>query len=276
MNFLIEPFEYPFMQHALIGSLLISITCAVLGVYVVLRRMAFIGDAVSHTTLPGLVIAYLNQWNLLIGAVLAAVTTAIGIGWLSQRQHLREDTAIGIMFTGMFALGIVLISTVNSYRDFSHMLFGNILGVTTADLISMAVVAMLVLGVLALLHKELMLASVDPSHARSIGLNPSGLRYVLLVLLAFAVVAGIQAVGVVLTSALLVTPAATAALLTRRLIPMMIIASAIACLSSVIGLYLSFYMSISSGGAIVLTCTGIFTLIFVIKLMLPAQQVQHA
>jgi manganese/iron transport system permease protein len=276
MNYLIDPFAYPFMQHALIGSLLISITCAVLGVYVVLRRMAFIGDAVSHTTLPGLVIAYLNQWNLLIGAVLAAVTTAIGIGWLSQRQHLREDTAIGIMFTGMFALGIVMISTVNSYRDFSHMLFGNILGVTTTDLISMAIVAVLVLGVLALLHKELVLASVDPSHARSIGLNPSMLRYVLLVLLAFAVVAGIQAVGVVLTSALLVTPAATAALLTRRLIPMMIIACAIACLSSIVGLYLSFYLSISSGGAIVLTCTGIFTLIFVIKLMLPTQQVQHA
>ncbi|MFG0248760.1 MAG: metal ABC transporter permease [Phycisphaeraceae bacterium JB051] len=276
MNYLIEPFEYPFMQHALIGSLLISITCAVLGVYVVLRRMAFIGDAVAHTTLPGLVIAYLNQWNLLIGAVLAAVSTAIGIGWLSQRQHLREDTAIGIMFTGMFALGIVMISTVNSYRDFSHMLFGNILGVTTTDLISMAVVAAIVLGVLMLLHKELMLASVDPSHARSIGLNPSFLRYVLLVLLAFAVVAGIQAVGVVLTSALLVTPAATAALLTRRLITMMIIACVIACLSSLVGLYLSFYLSISSGGAIVLTCTGIFTLIFAVKQILPAQQVQHA
>jgi manganese/iron transport system permease protein len=276
MNVLIEPFEYPFMQHALIGSLLISITCAVLGVYVVLRRMAFIGDAVSHTTLPGLVIAYLNQWNLLIGAVLAAVTTAIGIGWLSQRQNLREDTAIGIMFTGMFALGIVMISTVNSYRDFSHMLFGNILGVTTNDLTSMAVVAVVVLGVLMLLHKELMLASVDPSHARSIGLNPSFLRYVLLVLLAFAVVAGIQAVGVVLTSALLVTPAATAALLTRRLVHMMIIACVIACISSLVGLYLSFYLSISSGGAIVLTCTGIFTLIFVIKQLLSTPQVQHA
>lgn len=262
MNRLYEPLSYPFMQQAALAILMISVTCAALGVYVVLRRMAFFGDAVAHTTLPGLVIAYLNQWNLLVGAVLAAVTTALGIGWLSRRQQLQEDTAIGVLFTGMFALGIVLISTVRSYRDFSHMLFGNILGVTHADLWAIAVVAVVVLGLLALIHKELVLCSVDPSHARAIGLNPDRLRYILLVLMALAVVSGIQAVGVVLTSALLVTPAATAGLMTKRLVPMMVIAAATACASGICGLYASYYLSISSGGAIVLVCTAVFAVVF--------------
>ena len=262
MSWLYEPLVYPFMQQAALAILMISVTCAALGVYVVLRRMAFFGDAVAHTTLPGLVIAYLNQWNLLVGAVLAAVTTALGIGWLSRRQQLQEDTAIGVLFTGMFALGIVLISTVQSYRDFSHMLFGNILGITDADLYAIAVVAVVVLGLLALVHKELVLCSVDPGHAHAIGLNPDRLRYILLVLMALAVVTGIQAVGVVLTSALLVTPAATAGLLTKRLVPMMVIAAAIACASGISGLYASYYLSISSGGAIVLVCTAIFAVVF--------------
>ncbi|MDA8020646.1 MAG: metal ABC transporter permease [Thermoanaerobaculia bacterium] len=262
MSWLFEPLAYPFMRQAALAILMISVTCAALGVYVVLRRMAFFGDAVAHTTLPGLVIAYLNQWNLLVGAVLAAVTTALGIGWLSRRQQLQEDTAIGVLFTGMFALGIVLISTVQSYRDFSHMLFGNILGVTHSDLWAIGVVAVVVLGTLALLHKELMLCSVDPNHARAIGLDPDRLRYLLLVLMALAVVTGIQAVGVVLTSALLVTPAATSGLVTKRLVPMMTIAAAIACASGICGLYASYYLSISSGGAIVLVCTIVFALVF--------------
>ena len=262
MTWLLRPLQYPFMHHALIAAVLIGATCALLGVYVVFRRMAFIGDAVAHTTLPGLVVAYLNQWNLFAGAVVAAVGTALGIGWLSQRRGLREDTAIGVVFTAMFAAGVVLISTVDSYRDFSHMLFGNILGVTTADLISIAAVAVIVLGTLLLFHKELVLTSVDPQHARAIGLSPDRMRYVLLVLLALAVVTAIQAVGVVLTSSLLITPAAAAALLTRRLGVMMVIAVAIAVVSAIAGLYASFYLSISSGGAIVLACSAIFGLAF--------------
>ena len=253
---------YPFMRQAALAIVLISVTCAALGVYVVLRRMAFFGDAVAHTTLPGLVIAYMNQWNLLVGAVVAAVTTALGIGWLSRRRQLQEDTAIGVLFTGMLALGIVLISTVRSYRDFSHMLFGNILGVTPGDLWAIGGVAVVVLGLLALVHKELMLCSVDPGHARAIGLDPDRLRYLLLVLMALAVVTGIQAVGVVLTSALLVTPAATARLMTQRLVPMMILSAVIACVSGICGLYASYYLSISSGGAIVLVCTLVFAFVF--------------
>ncbi|HET9224546.1 MAG TPA: metal ABC transporter permease, partial [Roseiflexaceae bacterium] len=133
MEWLIAPLRFSFMQTGLLAATLVGLTCATLGVYVVLRRMAFIGDALSHTVLPGLVVAYLRGWNLLAGAVIAGVLTAVGIGWLSRRNEVREDTAIGIMFTGMFALGILLISTARSFRDLSHILFGNILGVSTGD-----------------------------------------------------------------------------------------------------------------------------------------------
>jgi len=264
MHWFLDPLQYGFMRQALLASILIGATCSLLGVYVVLRRMAFMGDAVAHTTLPGLVVAYLNHWNLFLGAVVAAVATAIGIGWLSRRQKIREDTAIGVLFSGMFSLGIVLISRVKSYRDFSHMLFGNILGVTTGDLIGIIVVTILVAGTLWLFHKELTLTTVDPWHGQVIGLSADAIRYLLLVLLALAVVTGIQAVGVALTTALLVTPAATASLVTRRLGRMLWLSVLFSTMSSVIGLYASYYLSISSGGAIVLACTLIFGIVFVV------------
>lgn len=258
LNWLLEPFQYTFMQSGLLAAALVGLTCAVIGVYVVLRRMAFIGDALAHTVLPGLVIAYLNQWNLVGGATVAGLATALLIGWLAQRQEVREDTAIGIVFTGMFALGILLMSTVRSFRDFSHILFGNILGVTTRDMLFIAIVALIVLTVLALFHKELELTSVDPGYAAVIGVRVDGLRYMLLALLALTVVSAIQAVGVVLTSALLITPAATASFLTNRLRPMMALATLVAVGSGVIGLYASYYASVSSGAAIVLVCTLCF------------------
>jgi len=227
--------------------------------------MAFMGDAIAHTTLPGLVVAYLNQWNLFFGAIIAAIITALGIGWLSRREQLREDTAIGVLFSGMFALGIVLISTARSYRDFSHMLFGNVLGVTTGDLAGIIVTGVVVVTCLLIFQKELMLTTVDPLHAQVIGLSSERMRYLLLILLALAVVTAIQAVGVVLTSALLVTPAATASLLTKRLNRMLILSVMFSTLSSVIGLYASYYLSVSSGGAIVLACTTLFGMVFAFK-----------
>lgn len=263
MGWLIDPLDYAFMRSGMLAALLVGLTCATLGVYVVLRQMAFIGDALAHTVLPGLVVAYLNSWNLFGGAVVAGVLTALGIGWLSRRREVREDTAIGILFTGMFALGILLISTVRSFRDLSHILFGDILGVTATDLALIAGVALLVLLVLVLFHKELELTSFDPIHAQVIGLPADIVRYGLLMLLALTVVVGIQAVGVVLTNALLITPAATAALLTRRLPRMMVIAAAIAMLSGLVGLYASYYFSVSSGAAIVLTCTACFGLAWI-------------
>jgi manganese/iron transport system permease protein len=264
-EWLIEPFRYGFMQTALVAAILIGVACASIGVYVVLRRMAFIGDALAHTILPGLAVAYVNQWNLFGGALVAGVLTALGIGWLSRRDAIREDTAIGIMFTGMFALGVLLISTVRSFRDLTHILFGNILGVTTGDLALIAVITVATLALLFLFHKELELTSFDPIHAEVIGLKADRLRYLLLVLLAFTVVSSIQVVGVVMTSALLVTPAAAAALLTDRLPRMIGIAVVIAIVSGIIGLYASYYADLASGAAIVLTSTALFALAWVVR-----------
>ncbi|PJF48084.1 MAG: metal ABC transporter permease [Chloroflexi bacterium] len=258
LDWFLAPFQYNFMRTAALAGVLVSLTCASLGAYVVLRRMAFIGDALAHTVLPGLVIAYLNRWNMTIGAVLAGIATALGIGWLSRRREVREDTAIGILFTGMFALGILLMSSVRSFRDFTHMLFGYIVGVTDAQLRLFALIALVVLVVLMLLHKELELTSFDPTHAEVIGLRPDRLRDVLLVLMALAVVGAIQAVGVVLTSALLIVPAAAAAMLTRRLAPMMVFASVIAVLATLVGLLASYHLDVSSGATIVLTCIVCF------------------
>ncbi|GAB4545748.1 MAG: metal ABC transporter permease [Anaerolineae bacterium] len=258
-NDLIEPFvRFAFMRNALLAVILIGLVCATIGVYVVLRRMAFIGDALAHTILPGIVFAYINRANLFIGAVIAAIATALGIGWLSRRETVREDTAIGVMFTFMFALGILMMSAQNSFRDFTHILFGNILGVTQDDLILIAIVAAVVLSALWLFHKELELTSYDPIHAQVIGLRPNIVRYGLLILLALTVVTAIQAVGVVLTSAMLVTPAATASLLTRRLPRMMFIASVVAIGSGAMGIYLSYRLNLATGAVIVLTCTLAF------------------
>jgi manganese/iron transport system permease protein len=260
VEWVVGPFQYGFMRTAAIAGMLVGVTCALLGIYVVLRRMAFIGDALAHTVLPGLVIAYLNRWNMVGGALLAGIATALGIGWLSRRREIREDTAIGILFTGMFALGILLMSAVRSFRDFSHMLFGYIVGVTDDQLRLFALISLAIGIVLALLHKELELTSFDPTHAEVIGLRPDRLRYVLLVLMALAVVGAIQAVGVVLTSALLIVPAAAASLLTRRLPSMMALAAAIAVFASLIGLLVSYHLDVSSGATIVLACIACFLL----------------
>ncbi|XWX02980.1 metal ABC transporter permease [Aggregatilineales bacterium SYSU G02658] len=260
IDWLAAPFRFQFMQTALMAAVLVGLACASIGVYVVLRRMAFIGDALAHTILPGVVIAYLNQANLQVGALAAGLATALGIGWLSRRQAIREDTAIGVVFTGMFAFGVLLMSTTRSFRDFTHILFGNVLGVTVSDLQMIAVITGGVLLTLALFHKELELTSFDPTHAEVIGLRAARLRYLLLVLLAFTVVSSIQLVGVVMTTALLITPAAAASMLTVRLWRMMAIAAVIAVSSGVIGLYASFYANVASGAAIVLASTGFFAL----------------
>lgn len=258
LDWLADPFRYQFMQNGLWASVLVGIACATLGCYVVLRRMAFIGDALAHTALPGLVVAYLAGWSLFGGALVAGVVTALGIGWLSRREGVREDTAIGVLFTGMFALGILLLTRTRSYRDLTHVLFGNVLGVTQRDLLLIGGIAVTVVVVLALVHKELELTSCDPVYAEVIGIRVDGVRYLLLILLALTVVTGIQVVGVVLTSALLVTPAAAASLVTNRMPRMMALASLIAVGSAVSGLYASYYGAVSSGAAIVLSCTACF------------------
>jgi ABC-type Mn2+/Zn2+ transport system permease subunit len=265
IEWLLEPLSFSFMRTGFAAAALVGVTCAAIGVYVVLRRMAFIGDALAHTVLPGLVVAYLNSWSLFGGALVAGLLTALGIGWVSRRGIVREDTAIGVLFTAMFALGILLMSTVRSFRDLSHILFGNILGVRPDDLLLIAAIAGGVILTLGLAHKELELTSYDPTYAEVIGLRADRLRYLLLALLAFTVVSCIQVVGVVLTSALLVTPAAAAGLLTQRLPRMMLVAALIAVGSSVVGLYASYYANVASGAAIVLACTTCFAVAWAIN-----------
>lgn len=264
-QWLIAPFAYQFMQNALIASLLIAATCGIIGSYVVLRRLAFIGDALAHTALPGVVIAYMNGWSLVGGALAAGVMTALGIGWMARKSTLREDTAIGVIFTAMFALGILLMSRLQSFRDLSHILFGNILGVQSQELWLMTGVALVVLVVLVLFHKELELTSFDSTHAEVIGIQSNRLRTMLLILLAFTVVTGIQVVGVVLTSALLVTPAAAASLITSDLRRMMVVSALIGAGSAFVGLLLSYYFAVATGAAIVLTCTAVFGMIVLIN-----------
>ncbi len=267
MHFLIEPFQYSFIQRGVLAALIIGITCAVLGIYVVLRRMANIGHALTHSALPGLVVAYLLGGNLFIGAAVATIFTALGIGLISKNDEVYEDTAIGIMPTAMFALGILLMSTTRSFRDLSSMLFGNILGVTDQDLILIAVISLVVLGTLILFYKEFELFSVDPDYAKTIGISLAGIRYALLFLLALTVVTGIQAVGTILTNALLIAPVASARLLTNKLRDMVLIACAIAVASALSGVYLSYYFGLSSGAAIVFVCTLSFAVCWIIKFL---------
>ena len=265
VQWVLQPLQFSFMQSAFLAVVLVGLTCAALGCYVVLRRMAFIGDAIAHTALPGIVVAYLQGINIFFGALVAGLLTALGIGWLSGREELREDTAIGVLFTSMFALGVVIISKSRSFRDFSSMLFGDPLGVTHTDLLFFAIIAVLVLGTVALLYKELELTSVDPSYAVVIGLRAKWMRNLLLVLLSLAVVTGIRAVGVILISALLITPAAAASLVTRSLLQMMIVGSLIAVASGVIGLYASFYYNVAAGASIVLAGSGLFAVAFSVR-----------
>ncbi len=262
MDWLLDPLHYDFFVRALVVGTLLGVTCGAIGCFVVLRGMAFIGDALAHAILPGVVIAYLLGVSIVGGAVIAGVLTALLISAISRTEEVREDAAIGIVFTGAFALGIVLISRVQGYmRDLSHFLFGNILGIAPADMYVTATIALVVLLGLALWYRELLVSSFDPGHARAIGLRLGLLHLGLTTLLALTVVGGIQAVGVVLVAALLVTPAATARLLTDRLPVMIGLAAALGSGAAVIGLYASYYISIASGGAVVLTSTLIFVLV---------------
>lgn len=265
LEFLIEPFTYGFMRTSLTALLLIGIASAVLGVFVVLRRMAFIGDALAHTALPGVVSAYMLGWDLFYGALGAGVVTSLGISWFTRHKTIREDTAIGVVFTGMFALGIFMISTLRSYRDFNHILFGNILGVRVEQLLPIGAVAVFILGTLFLLRKELIWTTVDPVHSATLGLSPHLIRTILLLLLALAVTVGIQAAGVVLTSALLITPPAAASLLTKRLSRMVALSVLFSVGSGTVGLYASYYLNVSSGASIVLTATLIFAVAWVVR-----------
>jgi ABC-type Mn2+/Zn2+ transport system permease subunit len=263
IDWIITPLTYSFMQRGMLASLMVGILCAVIGCYVVLRGMAFMGDAIAHAILPGVAIAYLLHGNLMAGALVAAVIVALGIGLLSRQGTLKEDTAIGILFAAALALGVALISTIQTYAvDLTHILFGNILGVSTNDLWLTAGLGIVVLATIALLYKEFLVISFDSVLAATLHLPAELLRNLMLVLLALTVVVSLQTVGVGLVAAMLVTPGATAYLLTRRLPAMMAVSAIIGAISGISGLYLSFYANIASGAAIVLIASAIFMLAF--------------
>lgn len=264
-QWLLNPLNYPFMQRSMLVSLLVGILCAVIGCYVVLRGMAFLGDALAHAILPGVAIAYLLHGSLLLGGLIAAVIVAVGIGFFSRQGELKEDTAIGILFATALALGVALISTIQTYAtDLTHILFGNILGVSQADLWLTAALSGGVLLVIVAFYKEFMIISFDPVLAATLRLKAELLRNMLLILLALTVVISLKTVGVGLVTAMLVTPGATAYLLTRRLPAMMAVAAVIGAISGLAGMYLSFYANIASGAAIVLIASFFFLLVYLL------------
>ena len=263
LNWLLTPFTYEFMQRGLIASVIVGIICSVIGCYVVIRSMAFMGDAMAHAILPGVAIAYILNGSLTLGALVASIVIALGIGQLSKQGRLKEDTAIGILFSAFLALGILIISSIRTYAvDLSHILFGNILGVSRNDLIFTAVTGFIILLFIFIFYKEFMIISFDQVFARAVKIPVEVYRNFMLVLMALTIVASIQTVGVVMIAAMLVTPAASAFLLSKRLPVMMGISCLIGVLSSIIGLYISYYANVASGAAIVLTATVIFLIIF--------------
>jgi manganese/iron transport system permease protein len=260
---ILDPMAFGFMQRGLAASVLVGVVCAVMGTFVVLKGLAFIGDAVSHATFPGLVIAYLLGAPLYIGGAIAAVVTALAIGFVSRRGRLRFDTSVGVLFAGTFAFGVLLFSGIRNYvADLLGYLLGNVLGISLGDLAQVAILSAIVLAVVLLIRKELLFATFDPLGAAASGLPVALLEYLLLALLGVTIVVSIQAVGIIMVVAMLVTPSATAQLLVVRFGQMMAIAVVIAAVSAVVGLYASFYLNLASGASIVL----VETLFFVVAL----------
>jgi manganese/iron transport system permease protein len=257
--FFVDPMTYGFMQRGLIAAVLIGIVCAVMGVFVVLKGLAFIGDAVSHAAFPGLVVAYIIGAPLYIGGAIAAVVTALAIGLVTRRTRLRFDTSVGVLFAGTFAFGVMLFSTIKGYvTDLLGYLLGNVLGIGVADLAQVAILGAVVLAIVLVVRKEMLFATFDPLGAAASGLPVARLEYLLLALLGVTIVVSIQAVGIIMVVAMLVTPAATAQLLVIRFGRMMVVSVVLAAVSAVAGLYMSFYLNLASGASIVLVETLFF------------------
>lgn len=254
-----EPLSFGFMQRGLLASVLVAIICGVLGSFVVLKGLAFIGDALAHASFGGVALAFVLGANIYLGAFVFALATALGIGAISQRGRVSADTAIGVLFSGTFALGILIISRVESYTtDLFGYLFGDVLSITAQDLATITVSGLVVLALVAAFYRRLLFVAFDPTVAAASGVPARGLEYLLLALLGVTIVTAIQAVGIVLVVALLVTPAATASLLARRFHHMILISVLVGCLSALLGIYVSYYLDVASGAAIILVATALF------------------
>lgn len=259
IELLLEPLAYGIFVRALIASALVGVVCAVVGTYVVLRGIAFIGDAIAHAGFPGVVAAYMLAIPFYLGAAVAAVGTALAIGYVTKRSGLRQDTAIGVLFAGTFAFGVFLFSTIQGYvADLFSFLLGNVLAISQTDLIALLALGLGVVVVVALLWKELLYATFDPLGAAASGMPVDRLEYLFLALVALTIVVSLQAVGIILVVAMLITPAATAQMLTARFTRLMLLAALVGVASAIMGLYLSFWLQVASGATIVLVETALF------------------
>lgn len=261
-HWLVEPLQYGFMQRSLLIAVIVGLICALVGSYLMVQRLALLGDAISHSVLPGLAIAFLLDINIFVGAFLAGILSTVLITLIHTRSPIKEDAAMGIVFSAFFALGITLITVIQKENkiDLNHFLFGNILGVTGADVRDTSIIAIVILVVVLLMYKELLFYTFDPLGAQAAGLPVNALNFGLMVLIALTVVASLKAVGVILVLSLLITPSATAYLLVPRLHQVMLLGAAIGVFSSISGMYLSYWYNLPSGPAIVLVASGCFIL----------------
>ena len=262
IDYLLEPLQYDFMIRALITTVIAAVVCALLSCWLVLTGWSLMGDAVSHAVLPGVVLAYLVGAPFALGALIFGFFAVALIGAIRDTSRVKEDAAIGIVFTTLFALGLVLISVIPSQTDLSHIVFGNILGVSDGDLLQIGVLAAIAFTVLIIKRRDLTLFAFDPTHAHAIGLNPRALGALLLGLLALTAVVALQVVGVILVVAMLIIPGATAYLLTDRFGRMLIIAPILSAACSVIGILVSYWLDAASGGLVILVQGAAFTLVY--------------
>ena len=266
-KYVLEPVQYEFIQRALIASVTIGISCGLIGTYIMLRRMSLIGDALAHAVLPGVVVSFIvagkSEIALFIGAVVSGILTVLLIGFVNRNSKIKEDTSIGIIFTGAFALGILLVSQLKQVHiDLSSYLFGDVLGVSSGDITLSLIIMVVIILCIILFYKQLLLTSFDPTMALTIGISTTLVHYMLMTLLSMSIVAGLQSVGVILIIAMLITPPATAYLLSTSLKRILILSSVFGMISAVIGLYLSYHFNFASGASIVLVAVALFLLAF--------------
>ena len=263
MNIFQDIFAYEFFQKALLTGLVVGIVCGVIGSFIVLRGLALMGDAISHAVLPGVAISFMLGINFFIGAVVVGLLAAIGIGFINQNSNIKNDSAIGIVFSTFFAIGVLLIAKANTAMDLTEILFGNVLTVRDVDRTLTLIVAGVVICVVVLFYKEFLMTTFDPTMAEASGMPVKTIHYGLMVLLTLVTVVSLQTVGVVLVVSLLITPAATAYLLTKRMSSMIILSASLGGISAIIGLMFSIKFNLSSGPTIVLVATAFFLLAFI-------------
>lgn len=262
IQFFTEPFQYPFMVRALIVGLLVGLVCSTLSCFLILKGWSLLGDAVSHAVLPGIALAYFFGLPIILGAFISGLLCVLGIGYVKQQTRVKEDAVIGILFTGFFAVGLILISRLETDIHLTHILFGSLLGITKTEMIQLATISGFTWFILFLKQKDLTLFCFDANYAQSIGLNTTFLNFLLLTLLSLTIVISIKTVGIILVIAMLITPGATAYLLTDRFSRMLFISALTATTSTLAGIYASYYADVSTSGSIVLCQAFLFVVAF--------------